>query len=488
MAKQRKTVTFVKSALHRASSENNLSQLKEIITQNNEDVNKRDMFGFTPLMDAAINNNSDSISFLYHRGADLDMTDNGGLTALAHAAGHGHVNAIASLISCGADLNKAGEEVGQTPLMRAAQFYQIYCVKVLIDCGADIEAVNGSGKTALFYACEQGDAITVDYLLQNNANPNNPNHTDESSPLLVACKKGFINICLQLLKRGADPNASNAYGMTCLHYAVRIGNATLVEKLLEMGANLLACDLERRTPIHAAAGLGQVRCLSIMLRKTQFTDTEDETGKTALMHACESRSIGCVEILLDAGSPINHQSSVVDKLTPLMIAGMAGDYETVKLLLHRGANPNLMTASSSKAIDLVQNRRIIELLRNEEGGGDIGFSYLLPKTWNFCYGGLSVILFFFQFPYILLKSLFSERPFWLRFLFLMLGFFLLRLTYFGAFSQSILLGKLFHLSHDPTLSNESDSAEATIPNVITTTLASLATASSSAATGSNPEL
>src|SRR4051812_31066062 len=58
-----------------------------------------------------------------------------------------------------------------------------------------------------------------------------------AAKLVAAAKAGESAAALSLLQRKVDPNAAEVDGTTALHWAVRNGDATLVDRLLRAGAN-----------------------------------------------------------------------------------------------------------------------------------------------------------------------------------------------------------------------------------------------------------
>ena len=57
-----------------------------------------------------------------------------------------------------------------------------------------------------------------------------------NTPLHKAAQFGYISIIQLLIENGADVNASNSEGETALHYAMKKNNAELEEYLRNQGA------------------------------------------------------------------------------------------------------------------------------------------------------------------------------------------------------------------------------------------------------------
>lgn len=105
---------------------------------------------------------------------------------------------------------------GDTALMLAAWLEKVDWVSELIFAGA---SVNQSGWTALHYAAAVGHEQIVAVLLENKAdvNAHSPNQT---TPLMMAARKGSVPVARLLLQAGANRDLRNALGMNALDFAI----------------------------------------------------------------------------------------------------------------------------------------------------------------------------------------------------------------------------------------------------------------------------
>ncbi|KAN0075579.1 hypothetical protein V8E54_006849 [Elaphomyces granulatus] len=162
---------------------------------------------------------------------------------------------------------------------------------------------------------------------------------------------GLNNIMMRLLEKKKDPDTRATNGWTPLSYAVKMGNALVVDLLLKYDVDLnvklgiftpfsLAIEggsaavvqllLAQGTPLSRAAEKGDKAIIELLLKNGAQPDLEDEDGCTALSRAIEGGHVVVVQLLLAQGTK-----------TPLSRAAEKGDKAVVELLLKNGAQPDL---------------------------------------------------------------------------------------------------------------------------------------------------
>lgn len=117
------------------------------------DVNARDAYGATALMNAAHGGNLEMTETLLAAGAEVDARDELGWTALMKACYNadrncGFPDIVQRLIAAGADPN-VKITYGIRPLMLAAGYGEAQVCEALLAGGADVLARNDGGLTAL---------------------------------------------------------------------------------------------------------------------------------------------------------------------------------------------------------------------------------------------------------------------------------------------------------------------------------------------------
>jgi ankyrin repeat protein len=143
------------------------------------------------------------------------------------------------------DFNLPQTLIGTPPYLLAARFLEPEILQALAAGGADIKATMPNGNTALMLAVGTGIGRNSDRRGISTINFGKP---EPESRILETVKKA--------LEIDPDANVANQAGDTALHAAAQSGFDTVVQYLVDRGAQVNAKNKQGRTPLAAALQRG----------------------------------------------------------------------------------------------------------------------------------------------------------------------------------------------------------------------------------------
>jgi hypothetical protein len=164
-----------------------------------------------------------------------------------------------------------------------------------------------------------------------------------------ACAYGIDPLVERLVENGADVNARNSYGFSCIHEACHRGYADIVKSLLRGNK----VDLAYLPPDEA--------CF-----QSPFASAPPQT---ALGEAARCGFFRIVQTLLDAGAPKNQRNRL--GWTPLHEACFYHRIETVKTLLLAGADASMRTNKGALPYHLAGLQEIRLMLQDMGGSAAV---------------------------------------------------------------------------------------------------------------------
>lgn len=154
-----------------------------------------------------------------------------------------------------------------------------------------------------------------------------------------AAAEGDTKAVALLLAQGAHLCYSRGlrdYGCTVLHMAAEAGEVSMVEILLENGANVNATRVDGCTPLWLAAFVGNVAVAKLLLQAGANMEAVPDNCGAPLFVASRQGHVHAVKLLLEWGADANKTTN--SGTSPLFVASMNGHAEVVAALVENGAN------------------------------------------------------------------------------------------------------------------------------------------------------
>ncbi|MDD9901534.1 MAG: ankyrin repeat domain-containing protein [Alphaproteobacteria bacterium] len=115
-----------------------------------------------------------------------------------------------------------------------------------------------------------------------------------------------IDRCLELIEKGADPNAKDFRGTPALIHAADKGLASIVKALIHKDADINCQDHMQCTPLYRAAWKGHNDIVRLLIEKGAALDTASYNSCTPLIIAATYGHNDIVQSLCDAGADKYH--------------------------------------------------------------------------------------------------------------------------------------------------------------------------------------
>jgi len=284
--------------------------------------------GPSTVVDAAMAGNRDALRALLQNGADVNTSLADGMTALHFAAVKNDADMAAMLLVAGANPKATTRLGGYTPLLLASRTGNAEAMAALLAGGADPNGATVNGTTPLMLAAAAGKEEAVKLLLDKRADVNAREKAREETALMFAAAAARADVIRLLMGAGADAKATTKV-VDLAHFA-KEEQERFAQFLRQQGGQ--AAQGGRRGRGEGTGGID---------RQYLYPELVGYQGGLAALHlAARQGSIDAVTALLDGGASVN-QRSAGDHITPLIIATMNGHFDLAKMLLEKGADPNL---------------------------------------------------------------------------------------------------------------------------------------------------
>ncbi|XP_025406363.1 rabankyrin-5 isoform X2 [Sipha flava] len=352
-------------------------------------LNLRDSLGDSPLSLALKSDMQHIVPDLIAGGADIDMRNGEGLTLLHQAILKGDEKTALYLVKQGSNFDSKTQD-DQTPLELATISGQNIVVEELCKRGVDMavpssnsdpilwlaltseqediastlvkygvdtdswsEGPEGCLQTLLHRAIDENSESAARFLIRSGCDINSPRKPgpggrggeeskDQSSPLHLCCHWGLQSVVQTLLEHGANVNAWDAEHKTPLHVAIKNQHAGIITLLLcHPSIDLTKRDRTGLTPFAAALTCRNDKAARSILDKLPAAAEQfDNKGCNFLHMAIQKGDIESVLFLLSVNVDVNSRVQNELQTTPLHLAAATGNEMLVRSIILAGARVN----------------------------------------------------------------------------------------------------------------------------------------------------
>ena len=236
---------------------------------------------------------------------------------------------------------------GTTNLMIACERGNFLSVQFMLNIEPDINIQNTNGWTALMFASLNGHHQVVELLLSKNPDINIQNNHGMTA-LMAASSNGHLQVVELLLSKSPNINIQDNNGLTALAVSSINAHYKVVELLLSCDPNINLQDSDEATALMGAIHHGNHQIVKLLLSKDADVNIQNNGGLTALMVASIKGYHQIMNLLMNKISNIDIQNK--EGLTALMMGSSNGHYQVVELLLSRDPNINLQDIDGSTAL------------------------------------------------------------------------------------------------------------------------------------------
>ncbi|MEI6056192.1 MAG: ankyrin repeat domain-containing protein [Lentisphaerota bacterium] len=271
----------------------------------------------------------------------------------------GNIEAMKLFLQAGINVNSNQNETPLTSTVRANNYD---ATKFLLDHGADVNLAS-YWETPIGVASYNGFDKIAELLIKSGADVNTL-AKDGMTPLTNAIITKRPTMVELLLNSGANPNYELPdTGETPLIIAARYGNNKIVELLVADGANLNSKDDGKMSALDWAITNKYWDCSATLINKGAFVNDGDKSSRPMLL-VMVSKKFDIADMLIAKGENIN---SLAYNTMPLVVwCAKNNNYEAVKYLISKGVRINKRDASGQNALDyaiLNKDQPMIDILK-----------------------------------------------------------------------------------------------------------------------------
>ncbi len=291
------------------------------------------------LIQAVYDNDINTVISLLRGDIDIDTADaKYGYTPLLWASHNGNTQIVDALLSAGATPNVTGKD-GNTPLIWAVHKNNASIVKSLVSAGANVNVGNADNRVPLIWALQNNNTHIINLLASAGANVN-VKDSNGNTPLEWAINDNNLTVLKILVVAGADVNAKNVYGVAPLIATIN-SHKTQMAKILIAGKADVDIAYKGTPALAWAVQANNTELIRILVRRGAKIDYLDTHGNTLLILATQQNNPDAVAAFIDVGGSVHTQNKY--GVNALTIATRQDFTDIIRILKTAGATlPNTL--------------------------------------------------------------------------------------------------------------------------------------------------
>lgn len=378
------------TALHYAALNNNVAQIQQLVTQDDEVIHIRNLNQMTPLATATLFGRYAAAEKLTQMGAHTDIVVDNQHNLLHLAAMSGDIRFIE--LYKDVELNHQDDN-GNTPIQHAAYYQQTKFAIALLNKNPRLGVLNKNSETILHLASRTNDADLIHALFAHWPEINiEQSNAIQNTPLHIASKFGRTEVVKALIVHQANIDVTTEQQVTPLHYATLNGHEETSLVLLEHGARSDILTLHQDSVLHFAARTGLSKVCEVLIQRGHPIDMENYSEEYPLYLAINKGHLQAAFVLFQQGAVLqsshlekdvfhlekfaikaakNNQLDLLAYLLPhignidrqdtkgntlLHYAVLSKNFQMVSAILKEGANSNISNIGGNSPLHLATRR------------------------------------------------------------------------------------------------------------------------------------
>ncbi len=363
------TAENVNLKLFKAIIANEQKEFEKLLKDKKTNVNAKNKKHVTLLMAAIYKKRTNMAKMLLeHEKIDINIVSKNKLNALTLAASMENSEILEILLERKDLTVDIQDYKGNTALMYLASSDYSTLLEKLLSHKPKISLKNNDGESALIFACKAAKPNHINFLLDNDADPNDSDSQKMSAFMymidLMMKKEVLLQYVDQIKNLAQKRNVDHA---NILHFAIDNSMTALAKILIAKNMDINAKLKNDATPLNIAIYRKNVEIVEELLKNNANPDNLiEKTGRTPLFDAINTKNTKIVSLLLDYNASINHIAK--NGTTPLIWAVLTGSEKNVEILLSKNADVLVQDKNNIDALTYTAfsgNEKIFSMLSEQ---------------------------------------------------------------------------------------------------------------------------